>query len=113
MLEAARAYCSTLPEVSERPSHGDPAFFVGKKCFAMFKHNHHGVGWLGVWLASTQEFRAAMLERSSQAYFVPPYVGHRGWLGVRLDAGLEVSEVLNHLLEAYCCVAPKRLQDKL
>jgi hypothetical protein len=103
----------TLPQVTEKLSHGDPAFFVGKRCFVMFKHNHHGVGWLGMWCASTAEFRSALLEEDERAYFVPPYVGHRGWLGVRLDAGLETGRVLDHLLEAYCCVAPARLQAQV
>jgi YjbR len=102
-----------LPEVTERVSHGDPAFFVGKKCFVMFRNNHHGVGWLALWCASSITFQAAMIERESQNYFVPPYVGHRGWLGVKLDGGLTSGTILNHLLEAYCCVAPSRLQDKL
>ena len=106
-------YCLGLPAVTERVSHGDPAFFVQKKCFVMFKNNHHGVGWLALWCASSTIFRGAMIERDSQNYFVPPYVGHRGWLGVKLAGGLPSSEILNHLLEAYCCVAPRRLQDRL
>ncbi len=110
-LELLRAYCSSLPEVTERMSHGDPAFFVAKKCFVMVKNNHHGVGWLTFWCASTSEFRAAMRTRDPQTYFVPPYVGHRGWLGVRLDTGLTQETLENHLLEAYCCVAPPRLQS--
>jgi hypothetical protein len=84
-LELIRASCSRLLEVTERVSHGDPAFFVAKKCFVMVKNNHSCAGWLAFWCASTLEFRAAMLERDAQMYFVPPYVGHRGWLGVRLQ----------------------------
>ena len=108
-LEVLRTYCSGLREVTERVSHGDPAFFVAKKCFVMVKNNHHGAGWLAFWCASTLEFRTAMLTRDPQTYFVPPYVGHRGWLGVRLDTGLTSETLENHLLEAYCCVAPPRL----
>ena len=112
-LETLRAYCQTLSEVTERVSHGDPAFFVAKKCFVMVKNNHHATGWLAFWCASTLEFRAAMLKRDSQTYFVPPYVGYRGWLGVRFDTGLPQETFENHLLEAYYCVAPRRLQDRL
>ena len=112
-LELMRAYTHRLPEVAERVTHGDPAFFVAKKCFVMVKNNHHAVGWLAFWCASTPEFRAAMLECDSQSYFVPPYVGHRGWLGVRLDTGLTPETLENHLLEAYCCVAPPRLLARL
>ena len=71
MLEVTRAYCHNLLEVTQRISQGDPAFFADKKCFAMLKNNHHGVGGLALWCASTLEFRAAMLERDPQTYFVP------------------------------------------
>lgn len=63
---------------------------------------------LALWCASTLEFHTAMLERDPQTYFVPPYVEHRGWLGVRV-ARLPQDTLENHLLEAYHCVAPPRL----
>ena len=108
-LELIRTSCSRLLEVTERLSHGDPAFFVAKKCFLMLRSDHHGIGGLTLWCASNLEFRVAMLERDPITYFVPPYVGHRGWLGVRLDTGLPQDILENHLLEAYYCVAPPRL----
>ena len=108
-LELIRTSCSGLLEVSERVSHGNPAFFVAKKCFLMLHSDHHGNGGLTLWCASNLEFRTALLERDPRTYFVPPYVGHRGWLGVRLDTGLSQDTLENHLLEAYYCVAPPRL----
>jgi hypothetical protein len=108
-VERIRAYCQTLLEVSEGVIHGDPAFFVGTKCFAYLRSDHHGTRGLALWCASSAEFRAAMLTRDPITYFVPPYVGHRGWLGVRLEKELTRDTLENHLLEAYCCVAPPRL----
>ena len=113
ILERSRAYLLALPEVSERLSHGAPSFFAGKKCLAMYMDNHHGVGWVAFWLAGSVDFQTAMVSRDSQVYFVPPYVGHRGWLGVRLDEGLPWEQVQHHLLEAYCAVASAKMQSKL
>jgi hypothetical protein len=113
LLEHIRAYCLQLPEVSERLSHGTPTFFVQKKSFFIYTNNHHNVGWVALWCAATKDFQEAMVKQNPSAYFVPPYVGHRGWLGVRLDAGLELGVLENHLLEAYCCVAPSKLQALL
>ena len=113
ILERSRTYLLTLPEVDERLSHGAPAFFAAKKCFAMHMNNHHGVGWVAFWLASSHDFQTAMVAQDAGVYFVPPYVGHRGWLGVRLEAGLPWDQLQNHLLEAYCAVASAKLLVKL
>jgi hypothetical protein len=111
ILELARTYCLQLPEVLERLSHGEAAFFIQtKKCFVMFANNHHNLGWVALWVAATLDFQQAMLQQNPSAYFIPPYVGHRGWLGIRLDTDLTWEILENHLLEAYCCVAPKRLR---
>ncbi len=114
ILEKIRLYCLQMPEVSERLSHGAPTFFVRKsKCFLMYNDNHHNVGWIAIWCAGSMEFQQAMIAQNPKAYFSPPYVGYRGWLGVRFDAGLEWEVIYNHLLEAYCAVAPQKLQAKL
>ena len=75
-----------------------------KTCFMMLRSEHHGNGGLALWCASTLEFRATILTRDPQTYFVPLYVGYRGWLGVQ-GAVLPQDTLENHLLEVYCCVA--------
>ncbi|MFG3055347.1 MmcQ/YjbR family DNA-binding protein [Kitasatospora sp. NPDC048239] len=89
-VERLRAICLALPEVSERVSHGEPTWFAGTgtraRVFVMLADHHHD-DRLAFWCpaaAGAQEFLTA---REPELFFRPPYVGHRGWIGVRLDAG--------------------------
>ena len=111
-LARVRALCLALPEAVERPSHGAPTFFVaGKRSFATFVDNHHHDGRLALWCAAAAGMQSALVDQNPEGYFVPPYVGGRGWLGVRLDRGLEWDEVAGVLEAAYAAVAPTRLVD--
>jgi hypothetical protein len=112
-LERVRDVCLGLPEVSERLSHGSPAWFVrGKKTFAMFLDDHHGDGRLALWCAAPPGMQEALVAGEPEVYFRPPYVGHRGWIGVRLDRGLDFDAVAGVLEDAYACVAPKTLVER-
>jgi hypothetical protein len=105
-LAAVRAACMALPEVTERPSHGGPAWFVrDRRSFVMYMDNHHGDGRLALWCAAPEGVQAAMVEARPGAYFVPPYVGHRGWLGVRLDRDLAWADVAYAISDAYHAVS--------
>jgi hypothetical protein len=109
-LERVRRVCDALPETNERPSHGSPAFFIrDKKAFAMFLDDHHGDGRLALWCAAPDGMQHALVEGAPAHYFVPPYVGHRGWVGVRLDRDLDWEEIAGVLEDAWLTVAPKRL----
>ncbi len=111
-LERVRALCLALPETNERPSHGSPAFFVrDKRCFVMFLDDHHGDGRLALWCAAPEGMQGALVAGDPESYFVPPYVGHRGWLGVRLDRSLPWDEVAGVIEDAWLEIAPKRLAD--
>jgi hypothetical protein len=113
-LDRVRAACLTLPETSERPSHGQPAFFIReKKTFVMYLDDHHGDGRLALWLAAPPGAQDMLVAANPDAYFVPPYVGHRGWLGVRLDRDLPWQEVEDLIEDAYLTVAPKKLRDEV
>ncbi|QXC60813.1 MmcQ/YjbR family DNA-binding protein [Aquihabitans sp. G128] len=113
-LALVRGACLALPEVEERLSHGTPSFFVrGKKCFAMYQDDHHGDGILGVWCAAPAGVQGELVEAEPERFFVPPYVGHRGWLGVHLDRSPDPVEVAAILTEAYRQVAPKVLLRQL
>lgn len=73
------------PLATERLSHSGPAWFIEKSPqFASFMDHHHGVDWIAVWLACPAGARDELLELDPETYFVPPYVGSRGWVGVRL-----------------------------
>jgi hypothetical protein len=78
----------------------------------MFLDDHHGDGRLAIWCAAQEGVQAEMVETEPGRFFRPPYVGHRGWLGVRL-LEVEQAELDAIALEAYRCVAPRRLLDQL
>ena len=109
-LEQVRQICNALPEVNERPSHGMPTWFVrDKKTFVTYVNNHHGDGILGLWVAAPEGLQAMLVDGDPEQFFVPPYVGHRGWLGVRLDREPQWTVVADLIEDAYRTIAPKRL----
>ena len=111
-LRAIRELCLGLPETTERLSHGAPSFFVkDKRCFAMVLTDHHGDGRFAIWCAAPAGIQAMLVEADPAKYFVPPYVGHRGWLGVRLDVGLDWDELAGIAEDAYAEVAPPKLVE--
>jgi hypothetical protein len=109
-----REICLALPETSERLSHGAPSFFVrGKTCFLMLLDDHHGDGRFAIWCAAPAGDQQLLVDADTEKFFVPPYVGHRGWLGVRLDRDLDWDELRGIVEDAFCTVAPKRLVEGL
>jgi len=109
-FERVRRLCTRFPEVSERPSHGASTFFVqGKRTFLTLHDDHHGDGRLALWCAAPDGIQALLVDADPVTYFVPPYVGHRGWLGVRLDRGIGEDELAGVVEDAYASVAPERL----
>lgn len=113
-LERVREICLGFPEVTERLSHGAPAWFVrGKKTLAMFSNDHHGSGILGLWCPAFPGVQAEMVEAEPDRFYRPPYVGPSGWLGVRLDREVDWDEVTSILADSYRKVAPKTLAAKL
>jgi hypothetical protein len=113
-LDRIRSICLALPETSERPSHGAPTFFVrGKRAFVMVLTNHHGDGRFAIWCAAPAGMQRSLVEADPERFFVPPYVGHRGWLGVRLDRGLDWDELAGICEDAYAQVAPRTLLNSV
>ena len=107
--ERVRAICLALPEATERPSHGSPAFFVGKQFVMLWPDGHHELGFPHVWCAAPLGAQEESVATAPERYFVPPYVGARGWLGVRLDGEVDWDEVAERCEDAYRAVAPGRL----
>jgi hypothetical protein len=111
-LESLRKICLGLPETSERLSHGAPTFFVrGKRAFLMVMTDHHGDGRFAIWCPAPEGMQKMLVEAEPERFFVPPYVGHRGWLGVRLDRGLDWEELASIAEDAYAEVAPPKLVE--
>jgi hypothetical protein len=112
-LAALRRRCLQLPQVTERTSHGEPTWFVGgKKTFVTYADHHHD-DRLAFWCAAPPGAQGALVAADPERFFVPPYVGHRGWLGVRLDVPVDWDEVAELVADAYRTVAPKRLLAEL
>jgi hypothetical protein len=108
-LERLRVLCLALPEVSERVSHGEPAWFVrGKKQFVTLADHHHD-DRLAFWCAAPPGAQEALVGSDPEHYFRPPYVGHRGWLGVYLDVKVDWGEIKEIVVDAYRAVAPTKL----
>jgi hypothetical protein len=114
LTEHVRRLCLALPETSERLSHGAPSFFVReKRCFVMVLDGHHGDGIFGLWVAAPPGNQELLVAADPERFFRPPYVGHRGWLGVRLDREVDWDEVAGIVEDAWATVAPARLLDSL
>ena len=108
-VDRLRRLCLSLPEPTERLSHGEPTWFVrDKKVFVTYADHHHD-DRLGFWCAAPPGAQQARTAAEPERYFVPPYVGGRGWLGVYLDVPVDWNEVADVVTEAYRMVAPKRL----
>lgn len=109
-VERLRAVCQALPEVSERLSHGEPTWFVqGKKSFVMLDDHHHGADHLAFWCPAPPGVQEDLVASEPDRFFRPPYVGHRGWLGMRIDVDPDWDEVTAVVHDAYRLVAPRRL----
>jgi hypothetical protein len=109
-LREIRTICMALPETEERPSHGAPTFFAGgKKTFVMFMDDHHRDGRLAIWCAAPPGVQSALVDEEPDRFFVPPYVGPRGWLGVRLDRDVDWDEVAGIVEDGWRLVAPKKV----
>jgi hypothetical protein len=109
ILARVRKICLALPEASEKEAWGAPTFRVRDKIFAMFTDNHHNDGRVALWCAAHPGAQQARVEADPEYFFVPPYVGHRGWLGIRVDRGLDWEVVGALVRDAYRQIAPKRL----
>jgi hypothetical protein len=112
-LERLRQLCLALPETTERLSHGEPTWFVrDKKTFVMYADHHHD-DRLAFWCAAPAGLQDALVTSDPERFFVPPYVGHRGWLGVWLDVPVDWEEIAGLVTDAYRVIAPSRLLREL
>jgi hypothetical protein len=115
LLNLVRAACLRLPEATERPSHGAPSFFVGGRTMFVMLHaqGHHDNDFPQLWCAAPPGVQGELIAAAPERFFRPPYVGHRGWLGVRLDGAVDWAEIGELCEDAYRAVAPARLAARL
>jgi len=115
LVSRLRAIFLAFPEVTERPSHGVPTWFVrDKKSIAtLWPDGHHDADFAQLWCAAPLGAQQELVAIDPDRYFRPPYVGHRGWVGVRLDGEIDWSELAEIAEDAFRMVAPKSLAAKL
>ncbi|MGH8186681.1 MAG: MmcQ/YjbR family DNA-binding protein [Steroidobacteraceae bacterium] len=111
--QAVREVSLWFPESEEVISRGSPDFRVRGKTFATYVVNHHGDGRIALWLNAPAGAQELYAQAEPKHFFVPPYVGPRGWLGVNLDKGISWKRVAKLVREAYEKVAPPALSAKL
>lgn len=114
-LTRLRKLCLALPEAHEVEAWGEPTFRVRNKLFAMYAapNNHHGGGRPAVWCKAAPGNQSLMVRAAPDRFFVPPYVGPSGWVGVWLDRNPDWTEVRELMCDSYRLIAPRRLQAAL
>lgn len=113
-VQRLRRICLALPETTERVSHGSPSFFIrDKKQFVSVDDHHHGADHLAFWCPAVPGAQEQLIAEDSDQFFRPPYVGHRGWVGVRIDINPDWDEIAAIVTDAYRLVAPKTLAAQL
>jgi hypothetical protein len=108
------ALCKTLPGASAEPVGSDHlAFKVAKKIFAYYAYDHHGDGRIAFLCKAPPGEQGRLLKEDPVRYFVPPYVGPKGWVGLRLDTPrINWSEVKDLAFSAYVLTAPDRTRKQ-
>lgn len=111
-LARLRAICLALPEATEKLSwESTPTFRVRDKIFALFDQDRDGK--LGCWVKAPPGMQEALVEADPGRYYRPPYLGGKGWLGIRLDDGPEWDDVAARAEESWRLVAPKTVAARL
>jgi predicted DNA-binding protein (MmcQ/YjbR family) len=113
VLKRLRELCLALPEVFEKEAWGECTFRVtGGSMFAMTDSHHHGSNHEAVWIKAPPTVQEILVNADGKRFFVPPYVGHKGWLGVRLDCEVDWDELAGILEDGYRMSVPKRLRGR-
>jgi hypothetical protein len=114
-LDRLRAICLAFPDVTERLSHGAPTFFIrGRSTFVQFwVQGHHDDEFPHIVCAAAPGVQEALVGSEPDQFFRPPYVGHRGWIGVRMDGPIDWTEIAELCEDAFRAVAPVKLIKEL
>ena len=111
-LQRVSEICAGLPEAERELSGNHAIFRVRRRTFAYFLDDHHGDGIVGVVFKTPAN--EGLIAADPDRFYMPSYIGHRGWAGLRLDRGrVDWTEVSDFLTDSYLAVAPKRLAAQL
>jgi predicted DNA-binding protein (MmcQ/YjbR family) len=112
MVEPLSELCLSLPEATSEQTGRHVTFRVRKKVFAYYLDDHHGDGIVGLVCKLGPGQAAELIASDPARYYRPAYLGHHGWVGLRLDTGsVDWEEVASLVTDSYLLVAPKRLGD--
>ncbi|HEV7731050.1 MAG TPA: MmcQ/YjbR family DNA-binding protein [Candidatus Binatia bacterium] len=107
-VDRLRGICLGLPEATEKMAWGEPTWRAGK-IFAQMDTYHHGAEHVAVWLPAAFGVQEALVAADPERYFVPPYVGVKGWIGARIDRKPDWTAITGLVVDAYRLVASPRL----
>lgn len=113
IIERLRRICLALPEATEKEAWSEPTWRVKGKLFAQVDDYHHGSPHCAVWLPASLEAQEGLIAADAARFFRPPYVGHKGWVGVVLDTRPDWEMVAELVREAYRRIAPPKLAAQL
>jgi hypothetical protein len=106
-VQRLRRICLALPGVTEKIAWGELTWRIGK-IFAQMDTHHHGAEHVAVWLAVPPGLQEELIKEDPMRFFRPPYVGSKGWVGVRIDAGPDWKVVAGVVRDAHSFVASSR-----
>jgi hypothetical protein len=109
LIKRLRQVCLAFPEAFEQEAWGECTFRIsGGTMFAMTDNNHHDSGHLAVWVKAPPTVQETLINSAPRRFFKPPYVGAKGWVGVRLDAAVDWDQFAAIVHDGYLMSAPKR-----
>ena len=109
-LERVSKICSALPKSIREVLGKHASFTVGGKTYAYYLNDHHGDGIIGIACKVLPGDNEALIAAQPAKFYMPAYVGPKGWVGLRLDiGGVDWNEVAELLTGSYRLIAPKRL----
>ena len=113
-LKKLRAVCFALGDVLEKEAWGECTFrAVGGSMFAMTDNNHHNSGHFAVWVKAPAMAQEILANSNPRVFFKPPYMGHKGWVGVKLDAKPEWEQVSAILGDGYQMSLPQKARPRI
>jgi len=109
-LARLRKICLAIPGAVEKESHGEPTWFTGPKgkVFAMFDNHHHGAPHISVYVPGTVDLQEMLVAQDPERYWVPPYVGHKGWIAIVLDTKPDWKAVEKLVQESFRMIAASK-----
>jgi hypothetical protein len=113
LVDRVRRICLALPGATEKEAWSEPTWRVGGKLFAQLDDHHHGSPHCALWLPAPLGVQETLVESDPERFFRPPYVGHKGWIGVVLDTKPDWNAVEALIEQAYRLIAPAKLVERL